>query len=78
MSAFEDAVRPYQLPQSSPTQLYLSQFGLTSQQPILITPGFGGSGSGSLPPVITGSANASSVVTVYCPQASVEQTATEG
>jgi hypothetical protein len=78
MSAFEDAVRPYQLPQTAPSQLYLSQFNLTSQQPITLTPGLGGSAAGGLPPIMTGSANASQVVTSYCPQASVETTATEG
>jgi hypothetical protein len=78
MSAFEDAVRPYQLPQSAPATLYLSQFNLVSQQPILITPGFGGTAGASLPPIMSGSANAQQVVTSYCPQASVEQTATGG
>jgi hypothetical protein len=74
MSAFEDAVRPYQLPTSSPSQLSLSQYGLTTQQPILITPGLGGPIPGTLPPIITGSASASQIVKSYCPQAAVEQT----
>lgn len=77
MAVFEDAVRPYQLPQTVPAQLYLSQFNLVSQQPILITPGFGGTAGVELPPIMTGSANAQQVVTSYCPQASVEQTASE-
>lgn len=74
MSAFEDAVRPYQIPQSAPSQVALSLYSLVTQQPVLLTPGFGGTATGSLPPILTGSGNAQSVVTSYCPQAAVEQT----
>jgi hypothetical protein len=74
MSAWETAVRPYQLPQNAPAQLYLSQYPLNTRQPVQITPGFGGSGAGGLPPIITGNASAAQTVTSYCPQASVEQT----
>lgn len=70
-------MRPYQLPQTANAQLYLSQYAIVTQQPVLLTPGFGGSGAGGLPPIITGSASASQVVTSYLPQASVEQTANE-
>jgi hypothetical protein len=77
---FEDSVRPYQLPTSAPAQLYLSQYSLITQQPVLITPGFGGGGGGGLPPIITGNASYSFNQTYYCPQGAAEQggTATEG
>jgi hypothetical protein len=74
---FEDTVRPYQLPQNSPAQLYLSQYGLTSNQPIYVTPGFGGSGSGQLPPIQTASAHYDITVTSYVDQAASEPTAVE-
>ena len=73
MSTFEDAVRPYQLPTASTAQLSLSQYGSVTQRPIIITPGFGGTAGGALPPIITGSANESPTITSYCPQAAVEQ-----
>ena len=74
MSDFEDVVRPYQLPTASQAQIALSQYGSVSQRPVLITPGFGGSATGGLPPIMTGSASASQIVKSYCPQAAVEQT----
>jgi hypothetical protein len=75
----DDAVRAYQLPTPAPSQLYLSQYNLGNNAPIYITPGFGGTNSGSLPqPVIqTGSAHYDETVTYYMDQAAVEQTATE-
>lgn len=67
----DDAVRAYQLPQNSPTQLYLSQYNLASNMPVYITPGFGGS-AGSVPALKTGHASFNITITHYCEQASVE------
>ncbi len=67
-----DVVRPYQLPTNSPSQVYLSQYNLASNTPIVITPGFGGSGGGQLPPLITGAGHLDETVTHYCEQAAVE------
>lgn len=68
----EDTVRTFQLPIPAPGQLYLSQYNLASNTPIILTPGFGGSGGGPLPPVQTGAARSTINITYYCAQASVE------
>lgn len=68
----EDAVRSYQLPTSAPSQLYLSQFNLASNTPVVITPGFGGSSGSALPPIHTGSAHYDITITHYLDQAAVE------
>jgi hypothetical protein len=73
----DDAVRAYQLPTPSPGQLYLSQYNLAANTPIYITPGFGGSGSGPLPPIITGSAHFDCTVTHYVDQTMNEQRVSE-
>jgi hypothetical protein len=72
----DDAVRAYQQPTPALSQLYLSQYNLPNNAPIYITPGFGGTNSGSLPqPVIqTGSAHYDETVTYYMDQAAVEAT----
>ncbi len=67
-----DTVRAYQLPIPAPGQLYLSQYNLASNAPIYITPGFGSSSNGQLPPINTGSASYEESITYYCKQASVE------
>jgi hypothetical protein len=71
--ALDDVVRAYQLPQNSPGQLYLSQYGFSNQKPIMVTPGFGASGAGQLPPLLSGSGHFTETVTYYCEQSSVEQ-----
>jgi hypothetical protein len=72
LPSFEDAVRPFQLPQSSPSQLYQSQYNVTAQPFVMLTPGFGGDAGGGLPPIITGSASFSFKVTYYMDQAANE------
>jgi len=67
----DDAVRNYQLPQNSPTQLYLSQYNLASNTPVYITPGLGASGAGN-PPLKSGHASFNITVTHYVEQAAVE------
>lgn len=69
----DDAVRSYQLPDSAPGQPYLSQYNLASNTPIYITPGFGGSGGGQLPPIQTGSGHYEVTITYYMDQAMNEQ-----
>ena len=69
----ETIVRPFQLPQVSPAILAQSQYNQASQTPIIVTPGFGGSG-GSLPPLNTGQAQLNETVTFYMAQAAIEQT----
>jgi hypothetical protein len=71
---FDDAVRTFQLPTPAPGQLYLSQGNLSTNTPIYITPGFGGSSSGQLPPIQTGSAHMDLTITHYMDQAAVEAT----
>lgn len=73
MATPETLVRAFQLPDVSPAIVAQSQFNLASNAPIIVTPGFGGSG-GSLPPLNTGQAQLNETVTFYCPQAAVEQT----
>jgi len=73
----EDVVRAYQTPIPAPAQLYLSQYNLASNTPIVVTPGFGGSGAGALPPIQTGTGHLDITITKYCEQASVEQAAEE-
>ena len=68
----DDAVRAYQLPTPTPGQPNLSQYNLASNVPIYITPGFGGSGGGQLPPIKTGSAHLDETRTSYIEQASTE------
>jgi len=69
----DDPVRAYQLPTTSPAQLYQSQYNLASKLPIHITPGFGGSGgSTKSPQVLTGSGHFDETITYYVEQASVE------
>jgi hypothetical protein len=65
-----DAVRAYQLPDTAPGER--ANQPLTSNLPISITPGFGSSGAGQLPPIMTGQAHFDETVTSYCAQASVE------
>ena len=69
----DDAVRTYQLPTDAQSQLSLPPTGFTSNKPITITPGLGGSGSSNLPPIQTGSGSYSGTITYYVKQASVEQ-----
>jgi hypothetical protein len=73
---FDDAVRTYQLPTPAPGQSYAPS-SLTSNTPIYITPGFGGTSSGQLPPIQTGSGHLDLTITHYMDQAAVEKTATE-
>ena len=68
----DDTVRAYQLPTTAPAQLYLTQSNTSNNTPIYITPGFGGSGSGPLPPIQTGSGHWDITVTHYMEQAAVE------
>ncbi len=68
----DDTVRAYQLPTPAPAQLYLSQYNLATNAPVYITPGFGGSGGGQLPPIQTGSAHYDITITSYMEQAAVE------
>jgi hypothetical protein len=76
-SVLEDAVRPYQLPDTAPATPAISQFSLASQAPIVITPGMGGSGAGPLPPINLGNSHFDETVTYYMDQAAVERKATE-
>jgi hypothetical protein len=69
----DDAVRAYQLPTNAPGQLYLSQYNLASNTPVMITPGFGGSGGGQLPPIQTGSGHYDITITHYMDQAATEE-----
>jgi hypothetical protein len=73
---FDDAVRTYQLPTSAPG-VGSAPSTLTSNTPIYITPGFGGSSSGQMPPIQTGSAHLDLTITHYMDQAAVEQVAKE-
>jgi hypothetical protein len=69
----DDVVRPFQLPANTPGQIYLSQYNLASQAPVMVTPGFGGGGGGQLPPLLSGSGHYELTVTYYLDQAAVEQ-----
>jgi hypothetical protein len=69
---FEEAVRPYQLPQTSPVTSDTAQYNLAANQPIVVTPGFGGSGAGPLPPIQLGKAHFDQTVTSYMDQAASE------
>jgi len=70
---FDDPVRAYQLPTSTPAQIYLSQFNLGSNNtPIHVTPGFGGGGGSNTPQIKTGTAHFDETVTFYMDQAAVE------
>jgi len=69
----EDAVRATQLPTPTPEQLYLSQYQIAANTPIYITPGFGGSGAGPLPPIVTGTAHFDITVTHYVDQTMQEE-----
>lgn len=72
MAVFPDLVRPYQLPQTSPPQVFRSQYNLASRPPVVITPGQ--NGNGVVPsPLQTGSASYHLEVTYYCEMAAVEQ-----
>jgi hypothetical protein len=66
-----DAVRAYQLPDTAPGER--ANQPLTSNLPISITPGFGSSGAGQLPPIMTGQAHFDETVTSYCGQAKNEK-----
>jgi hypothetical protein len=66
-----DAVRAYQLPDTAPGER--ANQPLTSNLPISITPGFGSSGAGQLPPIMTGQAHLDETVTSYCSQAKNEK-----
>jgi hypothetical protein len=68
-----DLVRPFQTPQVSPGQLYLSQYNLAANTPIFLTPGFGSSGSSQLPPIQTGSTHFDVTVKSYCQAAQSEK-----
>lgn len=78
MASFENAVRPFQLPQSASSQLYLSQSGIASQPFVILTPGFGGDLGGEFPPIMTGNGSSSYRITYYCDMAANEQAASEG
>jgi hypothetical protein len=69
MPLLEDVVRPFQLPNNAPSQLYQPQTGQTSQQPVLITAGIG-SGVGS---IRSFTSTYHSEITFYMDQAAVEQ-----
>jgi hypothetical protein len=71
-----DAVRAYELPQKAPGER--TNQPLTSNLPISITPGFGSSGAGQLPPILTGQAHFDETITSYCAQAKNEKTAAVG
>jgi hypothetical protein len=71
-----DLVRAYQLPDTAPGER--ANQPLTSNLPISITPGFGSSGAGQLPPIITGQAHFDETVTSYCTQAKNENVAANG
>lgn len=73
MTTPSDIVRPYQLPENTPGQTYLSQYNLASNAPISITPGFGGSGGGQLPPIHTGGGHWNITITSYAGQAAAEK-----
>lgn len=69
MPLFEDVVRPFQLPNNAPSQLYEPQNGQASQQPVLVTAGVG-AGVGS---VRSFTSNYHVEMTFYMDQAAVEQ-----
>ena len=69
MPLLEDVVRPFQLPDNSPAQLYEPQTGQTSQQPVMITCGVG-AGVGS---VRSFTSTYSMTVTSYLDMSAVEQ-----
>ena len=74
---FQDVVRPYQLPQDTPAQVYRSQYNLASRPPVVITPGH--NGNGVLPsPLQTAVATYHIEITYYCEAAAVEEAGTEG
>jgi hypothetical protein len=70
--AWEDNVRPYQLPDSAFAMLALSQYNLSTNEPIILKPGFGGTSSGQLPPVQIVGGSWSQTVTAYMDAAAVE------
>jgi hypothetical protein len=69
MPLLEDVVRPFQLPDNAPAQLYLPQTGQTSQQPVLITCGIGAGIGG----IRSFTSTYSITVASYLDQAAVEQ-----
>lgn len=71
MPVLEDVVRPFQLPNNAPSQLYEPQTGQTSQQPVLVTCGVG-AGVGS---VRSFTATYHVEMTFYLDQSAVEQRA---
>ena len=72
--AFEGAVRPYQLPDNAPSVNLANQYNLAAEQYVVVTPGFGASGAGQLPPIQMGAAHYDQTVTTYQDQAAVETT----
>lgn len=68
-----DPVRTYQLPKNTPGAPYVSQYNIASNAPISITPGFGGSGGGKLPPIHTGGGHWNITITSYAGLAQPEQ-----
>lgn len=70
--AWEDTVRPYQLPSNALAQMAISQYNFASNEPVIIKPGFGGSSNGQLPPVQLGGGSASVKVSSYMDMAAVE------
>jgi hypothetical protein len=75
--ALEGAVRPNQLPDTAPARTNISPYSLASNQPIVVTPGMGGTGAGQLPPVQLGQAHFDQTITFYLDQAAVEKVAKE-
>lgn len=71
MPIYEDAVRPFQLPQNAPATVELNLFNAVSQAPITVVAGQNGS-IGALPPIQTSQRTYSLTITSY-----MDQTATE-
>jgi len=72
MAIFDDVVRPYQLPNNSPTQLYLSQYNRASRTPVIITPGQSSNGLQQVP-LQTGRKTYRCEVQRYLDMAAIEQ-----
>lgn len=72
-----DTIRPFLIPTTAPEQPFLSQYSLAANTPIIITPGFGATGSGQLPPIQTGTSRTDLRTSNYCTAAQSETTFSE-
>jgi hypothetical protein len=76
--AWEDNVRPYQLPQNTLAQTVLNAFNLATNEPVIVKPGFGGTSSGQLPPLQVSGGSASLTITSYMDMSAVELATSAG